>query len=282
MVPVWNTPPAYFELSKKDVHIWRATLDLPSLDVQEFREKLSLYERAKAERLRFGRDRNRSIVRFGILRTILGLYTGIEPNEIRFCYGNRGKPRLRHAFAPQGIHFNVSHSAGLALYVFTRDHEVGLDIELIRDIPEMEEIFERFFSTKENAVFRSLPKSKKREAFFNCWTRKEAFIKAVGKGLHYPLDKFDVSFAPHEPPRLLTIDGDTERGSQWFIRSLKPAAGFTAALAIKGHGWRLHFLQWQDQPTSNLAYQHRQKWLSVKNEEILNWKQVHIPGWLTV
>jgi len=282
MVPIWNTPPAYFELSNKDVHIWQAALDSPGNRVQEFREKLSLDERAKAERLRFERDRNRFIVRFGILRTILGFYTGTEPNEIRFCYGNRGKPRLCDAFGRAGIHFNVSHSEGLALYVFTRDHEVGVDIERIRDIPEMEEIVEQFFSARENAIFRSLPRSKKRQAFFTCWTRKEAFMKVIGEGLFYPLNRFDVSFSPDEPSRLLSIDGDPEKASQWFMLSLKPAVGFIAALAIKGHGWRLHFWQGPDQPTSNLAYQQRPKWLSVKNEKILSSKQIHIPGSLSV
>lgn len=282
MVPIWNTPPAYFELSNKDVHIWQAALDLPSSSVQELKEKLSIDERIKAERLRFERDRNRFIVRFGILRTILGSYMGVEPVKVRFRYGNHGKPRLCDAFGPADIHFNVSRSEGLALYVFTRDHEVGVDIERIRDIPEMEEIVEQFFSARENAVFRSLPRSKTRQAFFTCWTRKEAFMKAIGEGLFYPLNRFDVSFSPDEPSRLLSIDGDPEKASQWFMLSLKPAVGFTAALAIKGHGWRLHFWQWPDQPTSNLAYQQRPKWLSVKNEKILSWKQIHIPGSLSV
>lgn len=282
MVPIWNTPPAYFELSNKDMHIWQAALDSPGNRVQEFKEKLSLDERAKAERLRFERDRNRSVVRSGILRTILGFYTGTEPNEIRFRYGDRGKPRLCDAFGRAGIHFNVSHSEGLALYVFTRDHEVGVDIERIRDIPEMEEIVEQFFSARENAIFRSLPRSKKRQAFFTCWTRKEAFMKVIGEGLFYPLNRFDVSFSPDEPSRLLSIDGDPEKASQWFMLSLKPAVGFIAALAIKGHGWRLHFWQGPDQPTSNLAYQQRPKWLSVKNEKILSSKQIHIPGSLSV
>ena len=233
MEPLWRIPLADLPLSKKDVHIWRAALDLPSRSIQELKEKLSIDELVRAERFRFERDRNRFIVRLGILRTILGFYMGVEPDEVRFCYGNHGKPRLRNAFGKTGINFNLSHSEGLALYVFSRDHEIGIDVERIHDIPEMEEIVERFFSGKENVVFRALPRSKKREAFFNCWTRKEAFIKAIGEGLFYPLDKFDVSFTPDEPSRLLSIDGDSEKASQWFMLNLKPASGFSVAQLVE-------------------------------------------------
>jgi 4'-phosphopantetheinyl transferase len=251
MVPVWNTPPTHLLLPKKDVHIWRAVLDLPSSSLQEFKSKLSADERIKADRFRFERDRNRFIVSSGILKTILGYYIGTEPGEIRFCYENRGKPRLDDAFHDTGIHFNVCHSEGLALYIFTRDHKVGIDIERVRDFPEMVQIIEQFFSVREKMVFRRLPDSKKREAFFNCWTRKEAFIKAIGEGFFYPLNQFDVSFAPDEPSRLLTIEGDSEKVSQWLMGSIKPALGFTAAFAVQSHDWRLHFWQWPDQPIEN-------------------------------
>jgi 4'-phosphopantetheinyl transferase len=161
----------------------------------------------------------------------------------------------------------MSDSEDLAIYGFTRDHEIGVDIEHIRDIPEMDQIAERFFSARENGVFRSLPENTKKEAFFNCWTRKEAFMKAIGEGLFYPLNRFEVSFSPDEPSRLLSMGGDPELASQWLMLSLHPVAGFTAALAIKGHGWRLHFWQWPDQATTNLAFQRMPKWLSVKNEK---------------
>jgi 4'-phosphopantetheinyl transferase len=105
-------------------------------------------------------------------------------------------------------------------------------------------IAERFFSIKENAVFRALPESKKKEAFFNCWTRKEAFIKAIGDGLSRPLDKFDVSLVPGEPSRLLRIEGDSKAASAWTIQELKPAFGFAAAIAVEARRWQLHCWQW--------------------------------------
>jgi 4'-phosphopantetheinyl transferase len=182
---------------------------------------------------------------------ILGRYIGVDPKELRFIHGKHGKPTLDCLTANGSIQFNMSHSEGLALFGFARDHEIGVDIEFIRDIPEMDRIAEQFFSNKESGVFRSLPESKKKEAFFNCWTRKEAFIKAIGDGLYQPLDMFEVSLRPGEPARLLSIDGDSRRASRWLIQDIKPAPGFTAAFAVQRYGWRLHFWQWSDQLIGN-------------------------------
>jgi len=201
-------------------------------------------ERMRAERFHFERDRKRFIVRRGILRTILGCYLSIEPSRLRFCYGKNGKPALADTSGKGRIRFNLSHSEGLALVAFTRDREIGVDIEHIRDISEMEQIAERFFSVREYTVFRVLPKSKKKEAFFNCWVRKEAFTKAIGDGLSWPLDKFDVSLILGESARLLRIEGDSKGASRWSIQDLKPASGFAAAFAVEGRSGRLHCWQW--------------------------------------
>jgi 4'-phosphopantetheinyl transferase len=268
MIPLWEIPQSKLTLGEKDIHVWRADHDLPMIVFQNLYETLSIDEKMRAERFHFEKDRKRFIARRGILRTILGCYLGVEPSQLQFCYVKNGKPALADSFGKEPILFNMSNSEDLAIYGFTRDQEIGVDVEHIRDIPEMDQIAERFFSVGENAVFRSLPRSKKRQAFFSFWTHKEAFIKAIGEGLFYPLNRFEVSFSPDEPIRLLSIDGDSAKASQWFMLSLKPAAGFTAALAIKGHSWRLQLWQWLDQPTSNLAYQQRPKWLSAKKEKI--------------
>jgi 4'-phosphopantetheinyl transferase len=198
----------------------------------------------RAERFHFEHDRKRFIVARGILRTILGWYLGVEHSRLQFCYRKNGKPALADTFGKGRIHFNLSHSEGLALYAFTRDREIGVDIEYIHDLSEMDQIAERFFSTGENNVFRELPESKKKEAFFRCWTCKEAFIKAIGDGLSHPLDKFDVSSVPGEPARLLGIEGDAKAASRWTIQELKPASGFAAAFAAEGRRWRLRCWQW--------------------------------------
>jgi 4'-phosphopantetheinyl transferase len=234
------------ELTTDEIHIWCASLEQPASRFQRLTQLLSMDERIMAKRFHFERDRKRFIARRGILRTILGAYLGMEPSQIQFCYVKNGKPALSDTFGKGKICFNSSHSEGLALYAFTHDCEIGVDIECIRDIPEMEQIAERFFSARENAVLRALPQSKKKEAFFNCWTRKEAFIKAIGDGLSWPLDEFDVSLVPGEPARLLRIEGDSEAVSPWSIQELKPAFGFAAAFAARGRIGQIHLQQWSN------------------------------------
>ena len=121
-----------------------------------------------------------------------------------------------------------------------------MDIEYVRNIPDMEQIVKQFFSVREKAIFNTLPESKKKKAFFNCWTRKEAFIKATGDGLSLPLDEFDVSLVPGEPARLLGIVGDSISGSRWLIQDLKANLGFAAAFAVKGQIDCIHCWQWAD------------------------------------
>jgi 4'-phosphopantetheinyl transferase len=231
------------ELTTGEIHIWYTSLDRP---VSQFWGLLSMDERRRSERFHFDKDMKYFIVRHGILRKILGNYLGVEPGQFQFDYGKNEKPALADIFGMGKIQFNMSHSEGLALYAFTRDREIGVDIECIRDISEMGQIAERFFSRGENAVLQALPKGKKREAFFNCWTRKEAFIKATGDGLSYPLDGFDVSLVPGEPARLLRIEGDSTAASRWSIQDLKPAFGFAAAFAIKGRIGQVCCWKWED------------------------------------
>src|SRR5262249_22774643 len=161
----------------------------------------------------------------------LGSYLDAEPKQLKFIYGNRGKPALDESFAEiSALRFNLSHSNGFALYVVTKEREIGCDLEYIRDIIDAEQIAERFFSAKEYADFRTLAEEYKFEAFFNCWTRKEAYIKAIGDGLSMPLDSFDVAFIPGEEARLLRSERDSDDVSRWSLLALKPAPDFAAAI----------------------------------------------------
>ena len=231
------------ELRTDEIYIWHACLEQPA---SQFQSLLSVDERNRAERFHFEADRKRFIVRRGILRTLLSYYLGVEPGQIQFCYGKNGKPDLADTLGKGTIHFNLSLSEGVALYAFTRDREIGVDIELIRNIPEMEPIVAQYFSAGENDVFSALPKSKRKEAFYDCWTRKEAFVKATGDGLSLPLNGFDVSLAPGEPTRLLRIEGDSGPASGWSIQDLKLVFGFAAAFAVKGRIGSVHCWQWCD------------------------------------
>jgi len=233
------------ELATDEIHIWCVRLD--EQWVSQFQSLLSGDERIRAERFHFEKDRERFIIRRGILRTLLGGYSGVEANRLQFCYGKNGKPALADEFGKGKIYFNSSSSEGSAIYAFTRDSEIGVDIECICDIPEMAQIAERFFSAGEKAVFRALPESRKKEAFFKWWTCKEALIKAIGEGLSYPLDEFDVSLAPDEPAKLLAIKGDSIVASEWSVYNLRPSFGFAAAVAVKGQKRSIHCWQWVNQ-----------------------------------
>jgi 4'-phosphopantetheinyl transferase len=138
--------------------------------------------------------------------------------------------------------FNSADSNELALFAFTRNREIGVDIEYIRTISEIEKMALGTFSPNENSEFRFLSADEKLEGFFNCWTRKEAFIKAIGEGLYYELDKFDVTLTPGRPARLLRVEGDRKEASRWTLHSFVPAPGYVAALAVEGKRWALHCL----------------------------------------
>ena len=242
--PSFTLLPSKLELRREEIHVWCAELDQPLSRLEMLAKILCMKERMRADRFHFKQDKKRFIVRHGILRSILGSYLGTDPSQVQLCYAKNGKPALVSTSAKGNISFNLSHSGGLALYVFTRAREIGVDIEHIRGIPEMDQIAERFFSVRENGVFQALPEGKKKEAFFNCWTRKEAFLKASGAGLSRPLNKFDVSLVPGEPARLLRVCGNSKEASRWSIQELNPSPGFAAAFATKGRKWRLHCWQW--------------------------------------
>lgn len=240
----WRLPPSDLALSRDDVHVWRASLGQPAERVRQLAQTLSYDEMMRVERFRFERDRRRFIVGRGVLRTILSRYLGVEPRQVQFRYGSRGKPYLAERFDSYGLWFNLAHSHELALYAFTRDREIGVDLEYVRPMPDAVEIATRFFSTRENTVFRVLPKSQELEAFYNCWTRKEAYLKATGDGLARPLDQFTVSLAPGDPARLLHVEGESLETARWLLQSLVLGFGYVAAVAVEGRGWRLAYWRW--------------------------------------
>jgi 4'-phosphopantetheinyl transferase len=158
-------------------------------------------------------------------------------------YGPHGKPHLAGEF-DGALQFNLAHSHELALFAFARGPELGIDLEWLQPLQDLEQIAARFFSPRENAVLRTLPKSQWVQAFFNCWTRKEAYLKATGDGLARPLEHFDVSLAPGKPARLLYVEGDARESERWFLRALTPAPGYAAALAVE-EGQHCRLVRWR-------------------------------------
>ena len=227
IVSVWKAPPTGIVLSEKEVHIWRSALDLPCECIRSLMEKLSLDEKGKAKRFRFDRDRKRFIAGVGILRIILGRYLSVEPDELRFLHGKYGKPRVFDEFGNELIHFNMSHSEGLALYGFSRKHEIGVDIQRIQPIPEMDQIVESYFCAKEKEKYFSCSTESREEYFFKIWARKEAVLKANGSGLLFPAERLNVCDFLDERK------ADLEE-TPFLIYDLGLMRGYSAAVAIVG------------------------------------------------
>jgi 4'-phosphopantetheinyl transferase len=242
---LWCLPPSEMALSSAQVHVWRVSLEPDASGVEQLQRNLSADELQRAARFHFPRDRRRFIVARGALRDILGRYLGMPPSDLDFCYSSYGKPALAHAPGEEWLRFNVSHSHELALVAVTRDREVGVDLEYLRSDIACEEIAAHFFSGSERASLRALPTEVKHQAFFNCWTRKEAYIKAHGEGLSLPLDQFDVSLAPGEPAALLATRHDPRDAWRWSLQALMPGPGYAAAVVVEGQGWHLTCWQWR-------------------------------------
>ncbi len=244
-IPV--APHAYLSslmLEENEIHIWHATLDLQPSGIQDLQRTLTLDENSRASRFRLHRDRNRFIVARGLLRLILACYLHENPAHLRFCYGPHGKPALDTKPAGDTLNFNLSHSDGVALYAVTRGRELGVDLERIRPDRADENAAEQFFSPMEMGALRALSPNARPEAFFACWTRKEAYIKARGGGFTIPLRQFSVSISGKEPVVLLDNDGNRSEISRWSLLALDLGPGWAAALAAEGQGWRAGFREW--------------------------------------
>lgn len=241
----WKIPPKDLILNSDEVHVWRVDLEMRASCLQSLQESLSTDELKRAERFYFQKDKAHFIAVRGILRKILGCYLNKNPNELRFSYNPYGKPSLVTAVSEYKLCFNLSHSHGIALIAVDHNREVGIDIEHIRKDFPYQQIAESFFSPFENAVLRSLPEHQQLRAFFTCWTRKEAYIKAVGKGLSIPLDGFDVAITPGEPAALLNFLENPKEVSRWSLIELIPGLDMAATLAVEGDRCQLLCWEWQ-------------------------------------
>jgi 4'-phosphopantetheinyl transferase len=228
------------------VRVWIVALDRSAEVVERLRASLTADERDRADRFHFPNDATRWTVARATLRAILGECLGVEPRDLRFSYGERGKPELAGPFAGSGLRFNLSHSAGLALCALTGERRIGVDIERVRPLADLEQIADRTFSPRERKAIRRLAPELRHEAFFNCWTRKEAYIKAIGEGLAYPLDRFSVSLVPGVPARLECVDEDPTEAKAWTLEALVPCPGYTAAVIVEGHPERIVWETWPE------------------------------------
>jgi 4'-phosphopantetheinyl transferase len=221
-------------LSQAEVHLWVAPLVISAEKSAYFKSILSLDEQERAGCFRKSRDAQRFVAARGSLRSLLGAYLAIEPDRLRFAYDAFGKPRLDGEETLTSMRFSVSHSGDLALFGFARRHKMGVDVERIRPDIDIADLAARYFSPNEFKKLRSLPADQQREAFYCGWTRKEAYLKARGQGLSFPLDRVEVSLTPGEPAMILKASGDRGVSRRWTIQHLSPAPTYIGAAAVEG------------------------------------------------
>lgn len=218
------------DLAESEVHVWSLPLDLPLPRQDQAAAALSPAERERAARFALPQARRRFIAGRGQLRELLGRYLERDPATLEFESGPHGKPALAGAAAASGLQFNLAHSDNLALLAVTRSGPVGVDLERIRPLPDIPRLVARFFSPRENAAFQALRAQEQTAAFFNLWTRKEAWLKATGEGIGQLLAQVEVSFVPGEPVRLLSLPDGVRAVAGWRLEHLEPAPGFVGAL----------------------------------------------------
>lgn len=241
MESAWVQSPLPVMLKPDEIHIWRVFVDEWLAAIPDLLKFLSPEEQARAQRFYFERDRNCSIIARGLLRRLLGHYCAIDPAKIVLHYNEFGKPALTATDLPFPLYFNLAHSHASIVYAFTCINRIGIDIEYMRTNIEYEELAQHYFSPAEKLQLQAVPSEQKIRAFFAGWTRKEAYIKARGKGLSIPLDSFDVTLQPDEDPRLLDCREDPLSVGRWSFYALPAYEHYAGALALDGSCERLHF-----------------------------------------
>ena len=231
----WQHAPHDFELPADEVHVWRARLDRPQNCIDGLLQVLSTQEREHADRFHFDADRKRAIIGRGLARLLLGHCLDRPADELRIEYNEFGKPALS-AVHHSPLQFNVSHAGDLILVALARGHRLGVDVEQMRTGFAIDAVAAQFFSPNECRALAAIAPESRCEAFFSCWTRKEAYLKGRGEGLSLPLHQFDVAFGPGEEPRLLETRHDPAEAKRWTLHAFNPGHGCNAALAIESSG----------------------------------------------
>lgn len=233
--------PAHFILGEAEVHLWVFRFKSKANATEEYYEEIiSEDERKRADRLRFNEGRSKFIQARGALRTILGKYLNLHPNKVVFDYNKSGKPGLQSRINPRNVKFNLSHSSNLAIYAVTNNREVGVDVEYLRDVKRADKIIERFFSPDEREFYRSRPPAMKKLAFFQLWTRKEAYTKAMGTGISLPPDDYAFSLvsgnSSYNDKRKPTVNN-----RKWSLYDIEIDENYKAALAVEGKGHDIRY-----------------------------------------
>ena len=236
-------PPLAPDLAAGEVHIWAGSLDGQGTRLEELAQWLDAEESAQAERFAFEELRTRFIARRGLLRIILDAYSSVAGEKLTFCRGEFGKPELIPSQNSRNLHFSVSHSQGMALFALSRGSAVGIDLEAVRPLSDLDSMIERCLSSKEKSELIHLPFEQRQSGFFKLWTCKEAIVKASGEGLSRPLESIELSFSAGFSPAPAANEGELATSAPWFVRSFSPWPGYFAAIASSSDPARISFFQ---------------------------------------
>jgi 4'-phosphopantetheinyl transferase len=215
-----------------EVHVWHVLLDLPNFEIESLLRILSVDELERASKFHFEKDKKRFIASRGILRKILSHYLGVSPQMIRFEYTFYGKPVLASKSGEATLCFNLSHSNEFALYAVCQGKNIGIDIERVRDDVSVEQISQKFYSHNEISALENICKNDRFKLFFEYWTRKEALVKAIGKGISFPMEQCDVSLKTGSVLSSVIVHGNNVECSCWYVQDLFPSHGYVAAIAV--------------------------------------------------
>ncbi|HTI72987.1 MAG TPA: 4'-phosphopantetheinyl transferase superfamily protein [Candidatus Limnocylindria bacterium] len=227
-----------------EVHLWKIQLDWPESVLARFRRDLSVEEQQRADRFVFDKHRRRYVVAHGAMRSVLSRYLGCDPRQVEYQTNSKGKPAIKPGLGDGILQFNLSHSEEVALLAVTQGRAVGVDLEQVREFSGRDGIVEKQFSAAEWEEFQRVPPPLRNEAFTLGWTRKEAFVKALGEGLSCDLRAFSVSLTPGEEPRLVHIDPSLEGRGPWALGHIDPEPGFCGALVVAGSGFVVRERVW--------------------------------------
>ena len=235
----WRPCPDRIRTIQGEVHVWRCPLNLSAKRAGGWYRVLSSDELIRAGRFLFKKDRVQFIVARVFLRVLLGRYLRRLPGAIRFTYGENGKPGLPAHTIHGPFGFNIAHAGDWIVCAVAPSSQIGVDIECPRRGLDVLLLGDSFLSDGEQEALRSLPVGERITSFLACWTRKEAYLKSMGKGLQVPLDSFEVSVRPSERPRMVAIDGNQDRAEHWFMEEFAPTQGYAGAVVAPGRNWKV-------------------------------------------
>lgn len=240
---MWDSPPEDLKLDADYIDVWRTRIDLPEEEVNTYALTLSVEEQERAARFTFPDKYEEYVVSRGLLRRALAHVLKRAATDFQFEYTDSKKPYLLNKYAGQSISFNISHSHGQALVAVSLQRNIGIDIEKIRADVEYEKLALRFFSEAEHRQLMQLPREERARSFFAIWTRKEAFVKAIGKGIAFGLSEFDVNIDPQQPPVMLATRWNPQDVSLWLMATIDSDCNYMATLATDGGDFQLRYWQ---------------------------------------